>query len=156
MPQNIGGGLPLPILDMNTVYELNGNIRATDNLVNGSARLFSYPNARSVIGSYFNFVNNALLSIGMSTLRVIANGNTVMLDHSATSKLFEQRLWMEEDGINGTFWFLHRDKPIETVLFGNVQAELTPNVALTSPYVEYMYESFYSKGSPLPGIGQAQ
>ncbi len=158
LPQAIpGGGLPIPSIDLNTVYEINGNIRASDNLSQNQERLISYPNVRSVIGAYVNFINNAALTNAISNMRILANGNTVLIDHSALTKLFEQRAWCDyNDIIPGVFFFQHRAKPIETALFGNVQIGMTPNVALTNPNIEYMWESFYSKGAALPGIGQAQ
>jgi len=147
----------MPTIDLQTVYEINGNIRATDNLAQNQERLISYPNVRSVIGAYFNFINNAALSAALSNTRILANGNTVLLDHTAITKMFEQRQWCDQNDIMpGVFFYLHRAKPIETALFGNVQIGLTPNVALTTPNIEYMWESFYSKGAALPGIGQAQ
>ena len=157
LPQAINGGVPIPSIDLNTVYEINGNIRATDNLTQNQQRLISYPNVRSVIGAYVNFVNNGAMSNALSNIRVLANGNTVLLDHTALTKQFEQRQWCDQNDIlPGIFSFMHRAKPIETALFGNVQIGMTPNAALTNPNIEYMWESFYSKGAALPGIGQAQ
>ena len=157
LPQAINGGVPIPSIDLNTVYEINGNIRATDNLTQNQERLISYPNVRSVIGAYVNFVNNGAMSNALSNIRVLANGNTVLLDHTALTKQFEQRQWCDQNDIlPGIFSFMHRAKPIETALFGNVQIGMTPNAALTNPNIEYMWESFYSKGAALPGIGQAQ
>jgi hypothetical protein len=51
---------------------------------------------------------------------------------------------------------LHRDKPIETALFGNVQYGITPSAANGgNQYFEVGFESFYTKGSTLPGLSQS-
>ena len=49
LPQSIGGQTPLPMLDLLTVYEINGNFRYTDNISNGQERLIPYPNVRSFL-----------------------------------------------------------------------------------------------------------
>lgn len=158
MPQAIGpgGAIPLPGIDLMTVYELTGNVRSSDNLANGSEKLLNYPNVRSVIGAYFGFVNNGALSNAVSQFRQIANGNNILIDNTSLSQLFAQRQRLENDLAAGVYFQLSREHPIETALFGNVQIGITPNAAITgSAYIEQGFESFYTKGAALPGIGQA-
>jgi hypothetical protein len=158
LPQAIGanGYIPIPAIDLMTVYELNGNIRSSDNLAVGTEKLINYPNVRSVIGMYANFVQAASLTFGkVNTIRMIANGNNIMKDHSETLQMLKQRLWARGDIIPGCYFNLHRDKPIETALFGNVQMGITPNTVGATPYIEVLTESFYTKGMALPGIAQA-
>jgi hypothetical protein len=159
LPQAIGanGIVPIPGIDLATVYELNGNLRSSDNLANGAEKLISYPNVRSVIGAYFFYVNNSAMSNAISSVRMIANGNNILIDNTSLSQLFYQRLLLETDLVAGVYWRLHREHPVETALFGNVQMGITPNTAVTgTAYIEVGYESFYTKGAALPGIGQAQ
>ncbi len=156
MPQAIGSIVPLPQVDLLTVYELNGMTRSSDNLAQNQEKLVSYPNVRSVIGAYLTAVNNSLVVNQLSQFRMIVNGNNVMLDYNNTDKLIEQRNFLWGDVARGTYWFLHRDKPIETALYGNVQAGYTPGSAITgTAYLELTFEDFYTKGSMLPGIQQA-
>ena len=158
LPQAIGqnGQIPIPSIDLMTVYELNGNIRSSDNLAISTEKLINYPNVRSVIGCYVNFVQAATLTFGkLNSIRLIANGNNIMKDHTELLQVAKQRLWMRSDTIAGCYFLLHRDKPIETALFGNVQIGLTPNTVGATPYVETLFESFYTKGMALPGIAQA-
>lgn len=157
LPQAIGGQgmVPLPPIDLMTVYELNGNVRSSDNLAVGTEKLINYPNVRSVIGIYFNYVSAGALSSNVARVRQIANGNNILIDNSGLSQLFYQRLQLETDTLPGVYFRLHREHPIETALFGNVQIGFTPSVVGANPYVEVGYESFYTKGSALPGIGQA-
>lgn len=158
LPQAIGGSgmVPLPGIDLMTVYELNGNVRSSDNLAVGTEKLINYPNVRSVIGIYLNYVSAGALSSQLTSLRMIANGNNILIDNSGLSQLFYQREILQTDLLPGVYWRLHRDHPIETALFGNVQLGFTPSVVGANAYVEQGYESFYTKGSALPGIGQAQ
>jgi len=158
MPQAIGanGAVPLPMIDLNTVYEFVGNIRSSDNLAAGAERLFQYPNLRSVIGSYYNFVAGGVLANTITGLRIIVNANNVIMDETRDSKWFKQRLYLNgSDTAAGVFFWPHRDKPVETWLYGNVQCGITPTSVGTTPYIEQGYESFYTKNAALPGVSQA-
>ena len=161
LPQAIGsnGMIPLPGIDLMTVYELNGNVRSSDNLAVNTEKLISYPNVRSVIGAYFNYAQASTLTQGkINSFRLIANGNNILRDQTELSQLLYQRNYMSNDAdtVPGAYFFTHREKPIETALFGNVQAGITPNTVGANPYIELMFESFYTKGQALPGLNQAQ
>lgn len=152
-PQNLGNGVPLPMLDLMTVYGLEGNLRVSDNLSNGQERLLSFPNVRSVIGVYANWINNGIMSDAISGVRLVVNGNNVLQEHSLDSQQMLQRKWVNSDLPKGTFFMLFRQRPVETVVYGNVQLGLTFNAAPTgNNYIEQAYESFYPKGSTLPGL----
>lgn len=161
LPQAIGGQVPLPTFDLMTVYEFAGALKSTDNIAVGSEKLFNYPNVRSVIGSYFTFVNGGLMNAAttdISKFRLIANGNNVFKEYGPRDKLFEQRIYMLDgsDTRNGSYFEPHRQKPIETALFGNIQFGITPSaVAAGNTNYEIGFESFYTKGSTLPGLSQA-
>jgi hypothetical protein len=158
MPQAIGpnGEIPIPMIDINTVYEFVGNIRSSDNLAANAQRLFPYPNLRSVIGSYFNFVSGAVLANTVTGLKLIVNANNIIMDDSRDSRWFKQRLFLNGTDIApGVFFYPHRDRPVETWLFGNYQMGFTPSAVGTNPYVESGFESFYTKGAALPGVPQA-
>ncbi len=157
LPQALANGrIPLPGVDLMTVYELNGNVRSSDNIAVNTEKLISYPNVRSVIGAYFNLVDNKAMSSNVSQVRLIANGNNILMDNTGLSQLYYQRELLQTDLLTGVYWRLHREHPIETALFGNVQMGLTVSVAASAPYWELAFESFYTKGQALPGIGQAQ
>jgi len=175
LPQTLGNQVPLPQLDLLTVYELAGTIKSSDNLAAGTEKLINFPNVRSVIGAYFRYVNNGVMNSAtafdsagtanaaadVSQFRVIANGNNVLYDATAESQLFEQRIKMGSAGADlrpGTYFLQFRNKPIETALYGNVQLGITPsNVTNTTfpAYVGFCFESFYTKGATLPGLSQA-
>lgn len=160
MPQAIGGAgeIPLPPVDLQTVYELQGNIRSSDQIAANSEKLLSYPNVRSVIGGYWNYITGGALSTATQTsgLRLIVNGNAIVEDDTALSHLFRQRRWLNADIVPGVYWKNHKVKPVETWLLGNVQLGFTPiTVSGGNQYIEVGYESFYTKGAALPGVPQA-
>jgi hypothetical protein len=160
LPQAVGGQVPLPTFDLMTVYEFAGCLKSTDNIANGAEKLFNYPNVRSVIGAYVNFVNGGTMYSGtdISRFRLIANGNNVFKEYQARDKLFDQRLHMLDgsDTRPGSYFEAHRQKPIETALYGNIQLGITPSAVFGgNTAFEIGFESFYTKGSTLPGLSQA-
>ena len=160
LPQTLSNGqIALPAIDLMTVYELNGALKSTDNISVSTEKLINYPNVRSVIGLYANYVTGGVLaSQNVNRFRTIANGNNVLIDHSEQSQLFYQRTWFapDADTLPGCYWRAHRDKPMETQLFGNLQWGITPNtVNGGNQYMEVAFESFYTKGQALPGMVQA-
>jgi hypothetical protein len=160
LPQAIGGQVPLPTFDLMTVYEFAGALRSSDNIAAGSEKLFNYPNARSVIGFYLNFINNSIMNAAttdITKIRVIANGNNVIREYGPNDKLFEQRIAMLDgsDTRKGVMYELHRSKPIETSLFGNFQIGVTPSSISGTCNFEQGVESFFTKGSTLPGLTQS-
>lgn len=151
-PQNITA---VPPLDVATVYELAGNVVSTDNLAAGAEKLISLPNVRTVIGTHFTYLfNNQMSDTDVTKWRIIANGNNIILDETAFCRLFEQRMWLNSDLREGAWFFVWRERPIETVLFGNVQIGFTPANADANSHLEICHESFYLKGLALPGLPQ--
>lgn len=161
LPQSVGGQVPLPALDLLTVYEIAGAVRTSDNIAVNTEKLFNYPNVRSVIGAYFTYLNNGVMNAATADIarfRLIANGNNILREYGPYDKLFDQRRWMiaDADLRVGTYFEVHRDRPIETALYGNVQYGITPSaVTAGNTNFEFAYESFYTKGSMLPGMSQS-
>lgn len=154
VPQALGGGIPLPELDLLTVYEINGALRSNDNLAANTEKLINMPNVRQVIGSQIYYVNNGVMNAGtdVGRLRILANGNNTLYEASAAAHMLRMREWFGGDLRAGMYPFQFRQKPIETSLFGNVQIGFTPSVVNAgNTYVGVLTESFYTKGATLPG-----
>lgn len=160
LPQAIGGAgqIPLPPIDLQTVYELSGNVRSTDQIAQNSEKLINFPNVRSCIGAYVNYVSGGAL-VGNVDHRIIVNGNAIVEDDINVSQLFRQRRYIlgSSDIVLGVYFKPYRVRPVETWLFGNVQWGVTPRTAPAggNQYFELMFESFYTKGAALPGMSQA-
>lgn len=153
MPQSIDGNIPLPLMDLYTIYELNGNFRITDNMSNGQERLIGYPNRRSVIGAYINYMNNGAMDDTISKFTLVANGNSILSEETLNSQLMRQREHFNGDLKKGVFMQLHRFRNIETEIYGNVQMGVTFSAAPTGTYyIEQCFESFVPLGSVLPGM----
>ena len=159
LPQPVGerGALPIPPLDIMSVYELNGNLRSSDNLAVNVEKLISLPNVRRVIGTYVNYFNGtAYAANDISQFRLLVNGNNILQEWSLTAQQVEQRLTTEGDLGNGVYFWTYRDHPIETSIYGNVQLGVTPTTVNANAFCELAFESIYTKGQALPGMAQAQ
>lgn len=151
-PQDIRA---IPGLDVATVYELAGNVVSTDNLAANAEKLISLPNVRTVIGTHFTYLfNNQMADADVVRWRVIANGNNILSDENNFARLFEMRMWLNSDLREGAYFFVWRERPIETVLYGNVQIGMTPANVDANSRLEICHESFYLKGLALPGLPQ--
>lgn len=156
LPQTVNGAMPIPQLDLLTVYEIAGNIRSNANMANGSETLLNYPNRRSVIAAYAQVVNAGVLANIVGKYRLILNGNNAIREETEESQLMEQRNWINGDLEDGVFINNHYDRPIETAQYGQVQWGLTLDTALSGTYyIQHMFESMYAKGMTLPGLQQA-
>lgn len=158
LPQAVGpaGQVALPQMDLNTVYELNGNIVTSDNIVAGQEKLIQYPNVRAVMGAYFFYTDNSLYAQTIQDFTLRVNGSTDLEENNLKTKLLDQRLRLGSDTQAGVFFNDHRMKPIETQLYGNVEMAFEPSAVTAAPSFEVGFESFYLYGSTLPGMSQVQ
>lgn len=145
------GITPIPVMDLSTVYALEGMNIQTDNLSNGAEKLINIPNARTVIGAITSFVNNKAMSNAFSRIRLVANGNQDVNVDDVVSAQMRMREWLNGDTVNGLFFWEWRDNPLQTWQAGTMQLGFTPNASLTTPYIETTFESFYGSGAVLPG-----
>ena len=157
-PQAINGQLPLPLQDLLTVYELNGNNQTNTGLAVNQALHLYYPNVRQVLSTIHTYVNNGVLNYATDVASIIlqANSNTNLREYLGLDLLSKQRNLIGADLLPGTYYIDTRRVPVDTQLFGNVQLLFTPSVVNAGDlYVESTYESFYLKGTSLPGINVA-
>lgn len=149
-------GLVLPQLDLLTVYELNGSQATTSNLSAGQEKLIDYPNNRTVLGSYWSFLNGGLFNTNASDLtqiRQIANGSQPLRTLDPQILLHEMRRTLKGDLFPAHYFMLSRLVPIYTQLYGNVQLGITPSsVSGGATQIDFAFESLYPKGAVLPGV----
>jgi hypothetical protein len=158
LPQAVQGTgrLPLPEMDLRTVYELAGNVISSDNISAGSEKLIPYPNVRAVLGAYFIYMDNDVLANTLSNFTLRVNGSTDLTEDDLATKLHEQRKCIGSDVQTGVFFNDHRMKPIETQIYGNVEMAIEPSAVTSNPNFEFGFETFYQYGAALPGFSQNQ
>jgi len=160
LPQSVGGIVPIPPLDIMTVYEIGGYMRSSDNLIAGSDKLLNLPNVRSIVGAYASYLNNNVLggSAGndINNFKLIANGNNIIEEYTQQFQYYMQRRRLGSDLTKGVYFWDYSANPINTFLYGNVQLAFNPTGTVTAgANLEVCYESFYQKGAALSGIVQA-
>lgn len=149
--------LPIPGLDLISVYELNGNFRSTDNIAIGQEKLINFPNVRKVLQCLINYIQNGTMNPGtdLTQWRLIVNGNNIIKEwNPVSSQILEQRV-NEGCDIWPGFYFWNFMNPIQTSIYGNVQMGVIPSAVTNSPYFEILFVSTYTKGAALPGMAQA-
>jgi hypothetical protein len=154
-PQALGAQLPIPQQDLVTVYELNGNGGSSSNLAAGQAKYIDYPNVRQILSSVHAYYDGTSFAYGtnIDSLILQANANTNLREYDGRDILDQMRAYMGTDTLPGTYYIDTRRVPVDTTLYGNVQLLMTPNATPgTGAYVESTFESFYLKGTTLPGI----
>jgi len=156
--RDLGNGqLPLPLLDLMTVYELRGSLRSSDNLAANSAKYIDVPNVRSVVGATLTYLNNGVYTQSdLDKIQLVANSTNVVYEASNSVQFTEQRRWVGGDLGKSAYFLNFRAKPIETAQIGNAQLWFTPAAFTSSSnsWVETTWEQLYPKGSTLPGIQQ--
>lgn len=157
-PTQFNGSSPIvPLLDLSTVYELNGTLTTTSDINAGQEKLINYPNDRTIYSTLIEFVNGGLMQSGnLSRIRQIVNANSYPIDIS--EKIYAQ---IVRDGVGfdlpeGTYYLSDRHVPIDSVVYGNYQWGLTPiAVSAGNTKMNVCFEDMYQVGAaPLSGLSQ--
>jgi len=158
-PVNLGAQPILPLQDLITVYELATQGQSSSDIAVGAVKYINYPNAREVLSAVLGYNNgtagagNALTyAADISALSIQLNANTTLREYLGLDLLEKQRHMFGSDLPPGYYYLDSRRVRINTVLYGQVQILLTPSIVTAAAYTEATFESFYLKGTALPGI----
>lgn len=114
-------GVPiLPLDDLNTVYDIKNTT------ITGAAVAqdfpFAYPNMRQFLSTFVVCDNGGSFNTGADlnywSLQA-ANSTLLWKLDPLTAALFARQTFMADPPI-GTYYFDHRDKPVDTITFGNM------------------------------------
>jgi len=154
-PQAVKGVVPKPMMDMRTIYELNGNTRSTDNFSSGTDKYISLMNNRIVKRLFLNYQNNGVLggSTGneLSTFKYVVGGGNFISVVPEQIKQFQQLQRVGTPLPKGSYFFEWRHG-IKTDNYGATQVSIVPSGTLVNPYVEYLSENLIMSNSPLSSI----
>lgn len=160
-PRNIGSQPILPLADLATVYELNTQGRDNSNLNPNNIKYVNYPNVREIISTVLGYNNGSTVAgaaltyaADLTSLAVEANSNTKLREYLGLDLLEQQRNLFGGDMPPGYYYLDSRRVRINTVLYGQVQLLMLPSIVTVpaAAYTEFSTESFYLKGTALPGI----
>jgi hypothetical protein len=146
----------LPLLDLSTAYEIKGLLRSQSDIASGGQKLINYPNVRNVLSSFHVGIDNntAMDSTDISSLQLLINSSQIMREDSYASMRRSMRNIVRADASSGSFYEDHRQYPISTALYGNVQLAVNFGTVVGggNTYIASTFESTYAVGSPLPGV----
>lgn len=146
----------LPVLDLSTIYGYEGGYQNTANIVTGSDVFVNYPNNRTILSALFNYENGGAFTANgtdVNQLTLMANSNTNFREMTPRMLRETMRNVLQSDLPSGSYYLNHRDQPIITQLYANVQLKFalgTVNAGISQ--IVSQYEVQYASGAPLPGI----
>lgn len=149
---------PLPYIDLNTVYELQGNFSTSQNVASNGQAFIDYPNVRSVRGLLFALNDNGTAPANgtdIVSLTQLANGNTNLREDDPLSVRAIMRSILGGDAPPSIYYIGNRTNPIATYVYSQVQERVTFGTLAGASSLLYMTESMYGLNTPLPGIASA-
>lgn len=141
LPQGKNGVI-LPMLDLSTAYLLNNT--SVSGLVANQDNPIPYANYRDFMSTTLIYDNSGVLNTGSdinyAALQSANYTNIFKLDPYMAALM--ARLTIGDDYPVGTYYFDHRNKPISTIQYGNMQLVINPSTVTGSGSVFYVgYES---------------
>lgn len=156
MPQN--GVANLPMIDLSTVYAIEGNFSDSTNITAGQDKYINWPNNRAIMSTQHIYNNGALggtlNGADISQIVLLGNGNTNLREMSPRYLRNQMRYTLGSDLPSGFYQLSSRTQPVTTQLYGNVQTKVSIVTAAAGSYFSSQYESTYMSGTPLPGVIQ--
>jgi len=156
MPQgNIMANLPM--IDLSTVYALEGNLQDSSNIGAGQDKFINWPNNRAIVSALHMFDNGGSATLNgadIGKITLLANSNTNISELDPWFIRSSMRTQLGADLPSGVYYMGKRSQPISTQLFGNVQTKVGVLTANANAKFINQFESFYLAGTPLPGIIQ--
>jgi hypothetical protein len=155
MPQN--GVQNLPMIDLSTVYAIEGNYTDSTNITAGQSKFLNWPNNRAIMSALHVFNNGGagvLNGADLAKIVLYGNSNTNIREFSPRFVRKMMRDHLGADMPSGVYAMSSRSQPITTQLYGNVQTRFDILTANAGAYFNTQFESTYLAGTPLPGVIQ--
>ena len=158
MPQAGVSPNNLPMIDLGTIYAIEGGVTDSANIVANQSKFLNWPNNRAILNATHIYnqaaTGGTLNGTDISQFTLLVNGNTNVRELSPEAVRLHQRQVLSTDLPNGVYNFASRSQPITTQLYGNVQTKADIVTAGANSYFQSQYESTYLSGTPLPGVVQ--
>jgi hypothetical protein len=139
----VGNGGPiLPLMDLNTIYDLK--FTTQNGLAAGQDFPVSYANFRQFLSTILIYDNGGTFNAGtdLNYLALTAANSTNIFKLTPSIAALQARQTFMADPPPGTYYFDHRDRPIDTVTFGNMQIVANPITVNAGAQLVVGYESF--------------
>lgn len=142
LPRDSKNNVILPVYDLNTIYELK-NTTLTGMTANQDFP-YAYANFRDFLSTFAIYDNNGVFNVGSDInywSLVSANFTQLFKYTPEISALLARNIFMA-DPPNGTYYFDHRRRPINTVQFGNMELNLNASAVTAGASLIVCTEAF--------------
>lgn len=145
LPRDTNGSLLLPLTDLATAYEIKQTALA--GLVANQQNPYQYANYRDFISTYVVYVNTAATGArtngaDVTNWQLVAANQTPIWVKEPALAYLQMRNYCSVDFPPGVYYFDHRERPISTTQYGNMQLMLVPSIAGTGAYELVGVEDF--------------
>lgn len=145
----IEGQPVLPMMDLNTIYDLKSTVQT--GIAVGQDFPVPYANYRQFLSTMAVFNNGGVFNSGsdVNYIALQAANSTNLLRVSPNIAALEARQTFMADPPPGVYYLDHRDKPIDTINFGNMEFVLNASNAAAGSQLVMWYEAF-AQANQLP------
>lgn len=149
----MNGGPVLPLMDLNTVYELKQTTMT--GIAVGQDFPIPYANFRDFLSTTAVFDNGGSFNAGtdVSYWSITSANFTNLLKLPPSICALEARQTFMADPPAGWYYFSHRDRPINTLAYGNMQLNLNASTVNANAQVLVGFEAFAQVNQLLGSAG---
>lgn len=124
LPRDGNGQTILPILDLNTIYELKQT--TLTGMAVGNDFPYAYANYRDFLSTIAVYNNAGVLNVGsdINYWSLVSANFTQLFKITPEIAALNARQVFMADPPKGTYYFDHRRRPINTIQFGNMELNL--------------------------------
>lgn len=130
----------LPMLDLSTIYELKNT--TLTGLAVGQDFPIPYSNYRSYLSTFFIYDNAGSLNFGsdINYISLQSANYTNLIKVTPDENALLSYIYMEQGWPAGTYYLSHRDDPISTIQYGNMDLIINPSTVNAGAQVLVGYE----------------
>lgn len=156
LPLDQNGQVIVPMLDTSTMYRLENTVQT--GLVANQEQAVPYANFRQFLSTFALYDNAGVLNAGsdMSYFGLQTANTTNIFKMTPRAIALQTRRRMGDDFPPGMYYFDHRNRPITTSAFGNVQLTFTPTVVTSSQSQLLMGYEYFAQMNVLTQAGSIQ
>lgn len=149
----MNGGPILPLMDMNTIYELKQTTMT--GIAVGQDFPIPYANFRDFLSTTAVFDNGGTFNSGsdVNYWSITSANFTNLLKLPPSIVALEGRQTFMADPPPGFYYFSHRDRPINTLAYGNMQLNLNASTVNANAQVLIGFEAFAQVNQLLGSAG---
>jgi hypothetical protein len=137
----------IPFADMSTIYDIKQT--AVPAVVQGQEFPIPYANYRQFLSTFAIYDNAGVFNSGsdVSYWSMKAANQSELFRMGPDIAALQARQTFMADCPPGTYYFDHRDRPVDTITYGNMELVLNASSASAGAQVVLGYEAFSTQGS---------